>query len=339
MLPVASIGRFAAAIEWAVGRPRRAARNGFGCMILCYHGVVARLRDPDLDAYCIDATTLRTHARWFQRHAAVVPLAEILASVRAGRAPDPRWIALTFDDALESQFTLGASILADCGLPWSAAVPSGLIETGRSIWTYEMSFLLHRMWSRPSLPLPDGGVWPTRTAAERRRALAKIQNVLAEQRSMTGLDYVRGLIDEVGASAFRERLAEWRSFTLASWPIIRQAATAGVEMLCHGWSHQSLGPALDVPAWDRELVESRRCLAERINRPVDVFVLPGGDGQSSVASRCQAAGYSVLLTSRPGLIGHGANLLALPRVSAEYSLAVLSRFMGRIARHCGRQPR
>ncbi len=146
--------RIAARLRIATGWQRILESRATGAAILCYHGIAERCCDPNLEGHFVDVPTLREHLAFLRRRYEVVPLAQIVAALADGSAIPPRWVALTFDDALENQLTLGAEILADSKVPWSLAVPAGLIGTSGSIWTYELALLVLRYWERASIPDP-----------------------------------------------------------------------------------------------------------------------------------------------------------------------------------------
>jgi len=301
-------------------------------VILVYHAIVERIRDSELEEYVIGARTFQAHLDYLARHGAVVAASVIAETLREGRAPDPRWVAITLDDGLLNQTRLGREILAERKLPWSLAVSPGLLETGRTIWSYQLAHLLLRRWRRPSIPRPDagGGAWPTRTREERRTALRGIRT------------WVFGQALPAECEAYLDRLADMsRSddpspiedggdvFQMASLRDVDLCVDAGAEILGHGWSHFPLSSRLSPACLEREIEGVACWLRARNPSGPRGFVLPHGISDPPVLERIRKS-FDFCLTSTPARISARTNPAAMPRVSGEYPLGSLRRFIARL---------
>ena len=301
-------------------------RASRGAVILVYHSIAPCSPPGPRGAYCLDTATLAGHLRFLRRRRQVVPLAAIVAAVKAGAEPDRGWVALTFDDALRCQTGLAAEILADHGMPWSLAVPAGLVDRGRSVWTYELAFLLLNCWERATLRLPGDGdrVWPTDSLRARIDTLKALKELLMGGRSpadrQVSLD---ALICEFGEAAFRERFEQEGTYAIATWAGLRRLADAGVEMLSHGMDHAQHTVLLSDEELRRDLTCSRARITEMVRSVPAGYALPGGLGGERSSRAVAAAGYEFCLTTRTGRVCAPAPLFALPRIDAEYPLSVL----------------
>jgi len=81
---------------------------------------------------------------------------------------------------------------------------------------------------------------------------------------------------------------------------LRTLHQAGHVIGAHGWSHALL-PRCTPAELKRELEDARSRLEDILSAPVTNISLPGGRGNKSVMSACQAAGYTTVWTSLPGL--------------------------------------
>lgn len=328
MHPVALHSRVACRVRIWTGLQRLLERRADGAAVLAYHGVVPRGRDPMLDSYTIDADAFRSHLRFFGGAREVVPLRRIVECL-AHREPMPReWVAITLDDALENQVTTAAEILADAGFPWALAVPAGLIDTGRSIWTYELRFLLLECWRHPRVSWPSDGPreLPTRTVVEKREALRQlIPHLFNQVDDGKRTTYLERLIDRAGRAEFRERMAADARFTLASWAQLWTLRAAGVELLSHGWHHRPQNATIGEQALVEEIVHSRRLMGERLGEAPAGFALPHGVKSPATDDLIDAAGYSYCLSSQPRRVTTGGHRGHIPRFAAEYPLTVLRR--------------
>ncbi len=108
MLPLRRGAHALSVARQVLGLHRYRERGCQGSVVLTYHGFVPSARAGGPEAYCIDVPTLRRHLSFVRRRLCAVPLRQIVDILRAGGTPDRRWVAITCDDGLASQATLGA---------------------------------------------------------------------------------------------------------------------------------------------------------------------------------------------------------------------------------------
>jgi peptidoglycan/xylan/chitin deacetylase (PgdA/CDA1 family) len=98
----------------------------------------------------------------------------------------------------------------------------------------------------------------------------------------------------------------------ASWDALRALAGQGFAIGSHGLDHTLLD-GLEPAELERQLAGSRREIEERLGRPVDALSLPGGTGGARALRAARAAGYRLVLGSRPGVLRGAAGDGILPR--------------------------
>lgn len=122
--------------------------------ILCYHSIA-----PDEDAECVDPRwrlspqAFTRQVEFLAAERRVVALSELVATIRAGDAPQPGTVAIVFDDGYRDNLTVAAPILANYGLPATLFLATGHVERA------EPQFVdrLHTYWegrTRDRLRLP-----------------------------------------------------------------------------------------------------------------------------------------------------------------------------------------
>lgn len=95
-------------------------------VVVAFHRV---RNDADLsDSLTIDSRTFESYCQFFKRFFNVVPLAELVETLHARRAPH-RALAITFDDGYRDNFQYAAPILERLGLPATFFVVSRWIGT------------------------------------------------------------------------------------------------------------------------------------------------------------------------------------------------------------------
>lgn len=78
---------------------------------------------------------------------------------------------------------------------------------------------------------------------------------------------------------------------LCTWDELRELERGGVSVQSHGVEHVRLSK-LDGPALERELAESKRLLEEGLDKRVDLFAFPYGDGGAEPDDVTAALGRS-----------------------------------------------
>ncbi len=301
-----------------------------GAAIIRYHGVIDRFQDAELESFCIDRATLTSHLRFLHRKFKVVPLATIIEALR-DRVPIPnRWVAIQFDDALHSQVTLGAEILAEHDTPWSLAVPAGLIGSIGSIWSYEVAFMILRCWQGSTVPDPVdlSARLPMNSERDRSAAMARLRaEAFQPTAGSLGVRYRDALVAEFGPQRFYEKLEQHGGFKLASWDQLRQVQAQGVELLAHGWQHLPHDTGISKSDLVQEVQEPRKCMQQVLGNAPRGFVYPCQCRVPDSWPEIEAAGYEYCLLTNPGRVSNSSAVFELPRYDGEHSLTILRRHL------------
>ena len=99
---------------------------------------------------------------------------------------------------------------------------------------------------------------------------------------------------------------------LLDWPQLADLLSAGWDVEIHGSNHRHL-TRLDDAELDRELSHPRRELADRLGREPRALSYPFGDHDARVRAAVEKAGYSLAVSTDPGLSG-GDPDFALKRI-------------------------
>jgi O-antigen biosynthesis protein len=118
--------------------------------------------------------------------------------------------------------------------------------------------------------------------------------------------------------------SDWPSAMAGSLPLPLAAAGeladlvgSGWEIGCHGMTHAPLVSDTSAVV-ERELVEAKAVLEEKLGTAVRAFAYPYGAGPSLTARKVVSRHYDSAWTTRLGLVRQGADPHRLPRVDAHY---------------------
>jgi hypothetical protein len=82
------------------------------------------------------------------------------------------------------------------------------------------------------------------------------------------------------------------------WLELRELQQAGQQIGAHGWSHALLTHC-DASQLQKELVQARLTLEDKLGTSITTMSLPGGRSNQRVLAACRDAGYTQVFTSVP----------------------------------------
>lgn len=275
-------------------------RAAHSLMVLGWHNVAG--------TYCFPAAPgagergMERQFRLLRRAATVVPLAEALDDLAAGRPLPPRAVALTFDDGYRDNLTVAGPMLRRLGLPATCFLVPGLLEGTTTAWWERLGWAFTD--ATVSSARWDGRVLDTTDAAARRRAFGEVSEALKRRdrvRRDQGVDELVELLAPTGSYDHEAQFLDWDG---------ARELRDYMELGSHSRYHAILSEesAADQAA---DLASSRRELSERLELDIRVLAYPNGteaDYDEATLAGVAAAGYDHAITTRPGW-----NVPATPR--------------------------
>ena len=325
MRRASALVRTAALIRSWTGLQAHRERQMHGAMILVYHGVAQTLRDDELDTYQITQSELRRHVRYLKSFADVIPISELLKNADRLFSAKQRVAAITFDDALLSQVTLAADVMSDRNVPWSIAVPAGLVEYQQPVWTNWVRIMI-KFLPADQRPLIGGHCLDHTMLQNSGSRLIHhlMHHVTSEQRDQQ----IQELQDSVGTEKIMEAIRNDGRFLMATWPQLGKVMETQCEILAHGWNHRPHNPLITDSDRVTEIVESRRLIEQKLGVSPAGFAYPHGITSAASASLLAQSGYQFALSTKASWFT-AVDHWNVPRFDGEYPLNVLRRHLTR----------
>jgi peptidoglycan/xylan/chitin deacetylase (PgdA/CDA1 family) len=278
-----------------------ARRQGFGRIVM-YHGV-----PPE------GAQTLAAQLRYLMRHFKVVPLETLVNRLANDGRPNANEIVLTFDDGLRNNLTVVYPILRELQAPATFFVCPALIKDGAWLWNHEMRCRLQTL-SAPAL------------AEMRMRLLAPGTSVDGIVEWMKTLRLPRRQQCEAlvrqATPDFRPTPKQQADFDMMNWDELLSLDPRLITVGSHTMTHPIL-PTLSDQEIELELLDSRHCLEQRLQRPVDFFCYPNGSYDKRAYQLVKKT-YRAAVTTESGMVDGRENfdLHRLPRIPSAESAAL-----------------
>lgn len=272
-----------------LGNAARAARAAISgsALVLMYHRVIATSDDPY--GLAIDPATFDAQMTVLAEQYRVITARELCELVTHHRRIPARSVVVTFDDGYHDLLGNAKPILERHGVPATAFVSTGEIDTSRERWWDELAFL------EGDARDPD------------RYALLRTLDAPAREAALDALAAERDLT--------RPTRAENRTLTAAE--VVELARGGLVEIGAHTVSHGALG-ALAPELQRREIASGKAALEGMLGRAVTLFSYPFG-GPDAVSGTTKAivaeSGFTGAFTTDFGLAFPWSARFAIPRCS------------------------
>ena len=286
-----------------------------GAVILRYHSV----NDDPRWAGDYMQPSLALSSDIFERQIAhlaanhkVVPVAEIASAIADGKHPDPRSVAITFDDGYEDNYRCAFPILQKYGAPATFYVTTGCVADETLLWTVRLRYAMRRT-NRTELVCDALGATKLDISTDVARDCAiRLVTGLVKRCSREEADT---LLDEVFAALDAPERTELR--VMANWDELRRMRDGGMTIGAHTVHHYNLTSIADEDLM-HELVGSKAALERELDLREVHFAYPNGRTDAHCDPRTAAlvreVGFASAVTSVTGPASPRYSAYAIPRL-------------------------
>ena len=293
-------------------------------LILCYHGIGESgnplIPSPSSDQFDAQMHFLRDNYR-------VLSLEDLFRELSDPSSLEPG-VAITFDDGYRSTYTQAFPILKKYQLPATIYLIADPVETGQVAW-YDRVFSAMAYAPPEEFQVDLEGPWRFRLLSEESRLRSALEIVA----------FLRGLPNSI-REEYCARLEKTfclpqdaTSGKVLNWAEIRVMQKSGVTFGSHTMSHPVVSQ-LSNAELERELLDSKRYLEEKLGSPVRDFAYPFGKASDcglTTTALLAKYGYRSAVTTLPGMNTPRVNRFELRRIQVGHNSS-LARFAFELAR-------
>jgi peptidoglycan/xylan/chitin deacetylase (PgdA/CDA1 family) len=255
----------------------------------------------------LDAVRFDQQMRWIRNWFNVLPLAEAVARLRAGRLP-VRAAAITFDDGYADNCTVALPILRRAGLAATFFIATGYLDGGR-MWNDTVIEAVRRAeGAKLDLTSLGLGRHAISTIEDRRIALRILIGKLKYLEQDSRQQLADGIVEVAKVDLPRD--------LMLTTDQVRTLSKSGMTIGAHTVSHPILLRVSEDQARD-EMIQSKKRLESVVEHEVTLFAYPNGkpyvDYAAAHVRLARAAGFSAAVSTGWGAATRESDIFQIPR--------------------------
>jgi peptidoglycan/xylan/chitin deacetylase (PgdA/CDA1 family) len=292
-------------------------------MILYYHNIIDVAPDGfDRRAERVYVERFRGQMEQIAHHYHPVTLNRYLDNLKA-ECPEPKFVAVTFDDGYRGVLEHAAPILHKVGIPAAVFVVTNYANNTLQTFHFDQVEIAFRLTAKRQLcmNLVNEPHFDLGSLSARIECMTWIKRLLRTMSEESRRLYQRVLLGmlEVSEERCNEYAQTERKYAVLGWNDIREMAKLGWTVGSHTQSHATVG-YLKSGDLNRELRSSLEDIRRELNVSDVPFAYPFG-GKEHIGrfgpKAVQRAGYSCAVTTIRGVNDSEPNLYLLQRISTS----------------------
>lgn len=304
-------------------RFRRSRLGSPQVAILTYHRVLPSKQVSSVFSSPHIITTkedFEAQIRYLTRHYRILSLDEF-AALRHNPKPIPLKSAIiTFDDGWQDNYLHALPILNKYKVPATIYLATLFIEKNYTFRQERLRFLIHTLWDNETARKKVIDSILDRWAddkfqynfSEAPNEIAEfISSKLKEGNRETGEKMIEALNECAGNPVFPMKNHEF-----LTWNQIREMAQHQISFGSHTHSHRLLSD-LSVNEMQREISGSKKEIEMELGQVISTLAYPNGTYGPEIFGLLKASGYSLALTTTPGLNSFNTHPYELRRINIQ----------------------
>lgn len=331
---------------------KRKYKSKIDLVILMYHCV---LKDGDWQkqylqpALVVSQQTFDKQMAFLSKHYHLISLKDLVEILQNKQPLPPKCAVITFDDGWRDNYLNAYPILKKYNVPATIFLTTDFIGTYKIAWFLHISILLAECILSPQKMvdiLKKVKIENEKSPSVKNLRDQDIESIKGDSdkfiEMLKKLDYdiVQKVIvlitKECGISLDKTIQKKW----MLDWNEVIEMSRGNIDFGSHGQSHRIL-TKLSSSEIQKELINSKNIIEEKIGKLCELFSYPNGDYNSEIKRLVQKAGYSsAITTSGHDITKKELDLFALKRIgihegatlgpTSKFSKAIFACFLERI---------
>lgn len=240
----------------------------------------------------------------------IISLDDFLEIHRNNAATPENAVVITFDDGYRSNYTEVYPILEKYKIPATIFLTVGMIGSGRVLWPQKIKYAL--MNTKKQFVQMGAKRWKLNTSGNRERTIQELCKLLKGMPEQPRNHRVDELITSLDIKVDDSELPQ-----MLTWEQVKEMSDNGITFGAHTLNHPVL-TRISLEDARKEIVESKRVLEEKIQKPVKYFAYPYGtetDFSEDIKNIVRDSGYTCALTFMGGYNDQNSDIFALERMA------------------------
>jgi peptidoglycan/xylan/chitin deacetylase (PgdA/CDA1 family) len=262
------------------------------------------------------AKEFQRQIEYLAKNQTVISMTDFLQWFSENRPLPDNSVMITFDDGYRDVYEIAKPILERRGLPATVFVTTGVIDTGKSIWTNRLHSMIDRSKRkevRLLLPGYQEQIYRFDAAASSRESALTLAGRMKKMSPSVREESLRNLASVLEVDTEYDPI---ELLPMLTWKQIGELAGAGFTIGSHTVTHPILAHC-DEKELHYELEASRLAIESHAGIKCEVLAYPNGqigDYDKETASAARAAGYCAGFAFHGGVPDRTRDPFGIPRL-------------------------
>lgn len=290
--------------------------------ILLYHGVTDRLTQEGIGNHRkkhIRADAFESHLKLLLQYYAVVPLSELVAKTKEGKANG--LVALTFDDGYANFYQCAYPLFKKYNIPATFYISGNFVDRGEPLWVDRLEYALgHTKMPYVEVPLPQGlQRFMCSTQEERMRADDEIRSIAKRLPNDERIKLVT-TVENLCGICLTTPVPQSSEYAPVTWDQCREMLESGlVTFGAHTLTHPILSSLTDTEL-ESEVRGSIHLLETHLGIRPETFAYPNGGKEDFTPQTIELLQTENILyapTTQEWVVSHRLDIYKLPRITMD----------------------
>ncbi len=287
--------------------------------VLFWHGV-DDIKDQEVEAESFAIEAFQKQIEYLQKNYEIISISEFYNRFQTQNFTNKE-VVLTFDDGYVNNLTVVAPYLNEKKIPFTVFISTEHIETGE-LFPTSIARLIFLGSDLKTITIPQLNIYKFDISEE--KDMHYLHDKVRRALKSEPLDNVRKIVEELklnlSENAYFELVERYKSVKPMSWEQVKQLHQLGATIGSHCKYHICCHGNQNIDEVEKQIVESKTILEEKLNSECEFFAYPNGDFTESSNLHVMNAGYKMGFSVQKKRVGPQNDLAVMPRIGVPQDL-------------------